>query len=198
MNKDWTGNSKTTFTTLGASNHAMEEREKHDYYATEPKAAEHLLQITTLNKNIWECACGEGHLSEVFKEAGYNVYSTDLINRGYQDEIINFLETNKKFDGDIVTNPPYKYCNEFIEKAISLIPDGNKVVMFMGINYVEGKKRREFLKKYPIKEIWVSSSRLNCAKNGDFSKYNSNSARCYAWYIWEKGYKGQTILNWFN
>ena len=63
---------------------------------------------------------------------------------------------------------------------------------------VEGKKRKEFLKTYPIKTIYVSSSRLNCAKNGDFEKYNSNSARCYAWYIWEKGYNGVTELKWFN
>jgi hypothetical protein len=196
--KDWTGNSKTTFTTLGASNHALEEREEHDFYATEPKAGELLLQIVSLNKNIWECACGTGQLSEVFKKAGHNVYSTDLIDRGYQDEIIDFLKTSKEFDGDIVTNPPYKYCNEFIEKALSLIPLGNKVVMFMGINFVEGKKRKEFLEKYPIKEVWVSSSRLNCAKNAEFLKYNFNSARCYAWYVWEKGYTGETILKWFN
>ena len=38
MSKDWTGNKKTTFTTLGASNHTDHERAEHDYYATEPKA----------------------------------------------------------------------------------------------------------------------------------------------------------------
>ena len=38
--KDWKGNHKTTFTTLGASNHSNHEREKHDYYATDPIAAD--------------------------------------------------------------------------------------------------------------------------------------------------------------
>ena len=32
--------------------------------------------------------------------------------------------------GDIITNPPYKYALEFIEKALELIPEGNKVAMF--------------------------------------------------------------------
>ena len=68
----------------------------------------------------------------------------------------------------------------------------------MGIQFLEGKKRREFLKRFPIKTVYVSSSRLNCAKNGDFVKYNNNSARCYAWYIWEKGYNGDTIMKLFN
>ena len=42
--KDWVGNKKSVFITLGASNHTTEERQSEDYYATEPKAAELLLQ----------------------------------------------------------------------------------------------------------------------------------------------------------
>ncbi len=32
--------------------------------------------------------------------------------------------------------------------------------------------------------------------NGDFKTYKFNGAVAYAWYIWEKGYKGETILRW--
>ena len=41
---DWTGNAKSIFVCNGASNHSDEEREQHDYYATEPKALELLLE----------------------------------------------------------------------------------------------------------------------------------------------------------
>jgi len=200
MTRDWNGNKKSVFTSLGASSHAQEERETHDYYATEPKALELLLELETFSNNIWECACGGGHLSEVFWNAGYNVKSTDLIDRNYASELIDFIgiDNVEMWDGDIVTNPPYKYAEQFVEKALSLIPKGKKVAMFMGIQFLEGKKRREFLKRFPIKTVYVSSSRLNCAKNGDFVKYNNNSARCYAWYIWEKGYNGDTIMKLFN
>jgi hypothetical protein len=198
--KDWTGNKKSVFTSLGASSHAKEEREKHDYYATEPKALELLLKLENFSNNIWECACGGGHLSEVLKKNGYNVRSTDLIDRNYATEFLDFLSIDNidLWNGDIITNPPYKYAEQFVEKAISIIEEKNKVAMFMGIQFLEGKKRREFLKSYPIKTVYVSSSRLNCAKNGDFDKYKDNSARCYAWYIWEKGFKGTTELKWFN
>lgn len=188
---------KNTFRSLGASSHAIEEREENDYYATEPKALELLLDLEEFNKNIWEPACGEGHLSEVLIQRGYNVWSSDLIDRNY-GKVIDFLQVEKKFNGDIITNPPYKYAEAFVEKALELIEPGNKVAMFMGIQFLEGKRRREFLKKNKIKTVWVSSSRLNCAKNGDFAKYKCNSARCYAWYIWEKGFDGETVLKWFN
>lgn len=82
-NKDWTGNYNSIFKTIGSSAHSDGEREKNDYYATDPKAIDKLLEVETPFSVIWECACGEGHLSERLKQYGYTVYSSDLINRGY-------------------------------------------------------------------------------------------------------------------
>lgn len=94
--KDWTGNSKSVHSVLGASNHSLKEREANDYYATEPKAAELLLQVEDFAPNIWECACGECHLSKVFEVHGYNVKSTDLIYRdGGMSETFDFLVESK-------------------------------------------------------------------------------------------------------
>ena len=28
--------------------------------------------------------------------------------------------------------------------------------------------------------------------------YGGGSAVAYAWYVWEKGYKGETIIKWIN
>ena len=86
--KDWTGNAKSIFTCNGASNHSEEERQIDDYYATEPKAVELLLEREKFSNNIWECACGGGHMSEVLKQNGYCVYSSDLVDRHYQGTII--------------------------------------------------------------------------------------------------------------
>jgi hypothetical protein len=89
---DWTGNAKSIFTCNGASNHSDGERQEHDYYATEPKAVEILLEQEQFSPYVWECACGEGHISEVLKSHGYKVKSSDLYDRGYDGtEIIDFL-----------------------------------------------------------------------------------------------------------
>ena len=69
--------------------------------------------------------------------------------------------------------------------------------MFLKIQFLEGKARKEFFKEHPPKIIYVASSRLKCAKNGDFDKYTS-SAVCYAWFIFEKGYKGKSVVEWIN
>lgn len=199
--KNWVGNSNSIYKTLGASNHTNKQRQNEDYYATDPKAAELLLQLETFSLNIWECACGQGHLSKVFENAGYNVKSTDLIDRGFGIPNIDFLSVdNLKWDGDVITNPPYKYAQEFVEKAIQIIPDKNKVAMFLKLQFLEGKKRKNLFLTYPPKTIYISSSRLLCAKNAEFDKMieGGGSAVAYAWYVWEKGFKGNTLLKWFN
>lgn len=203
MNKDWMGNSNSIYKTLGASNHTDKEREQHDYYATEPKALELLLQLEAFSPYVWECACGEGHLSEVLKEHGYKVKSSDIIDRGYPGtEVIDFLKVRKDdikndYSRDIITNPPYKYAKEFIEKALDISMDGTKIAMFLKVQFLEGKARRELFEKHPPKRIYVASSRLLCAKNGEFEK-DSSRAVAYAWFIWEKGYKGEPVVRWFN
>lgn len=132
--------------------------------------------------------------------AGHNVKSTDLIDRGYGTGGIDFLMQWENFDGDIVTNPPYKYAQDFIEHSLKIIPKGNKVAMFLKVQFLEGKKRKELFRNHPPKAVYVSSSRILCAKNGDFErmKKGGGSAVAYAWYVWENGYKGDTIIKWIN
>lgn len=204
--KDWTGNAKSIFTCNGASNHSEGEREQNDYYATEPKAVEILLEHEKFSPYIWECACGEGHISKVLESHGYRVKSSDLYDRGYKaTEIIDFLKVSKdeiKFDysRDIITNPPYKYAKEFVEHALDISMDATKVAMFLKLTFLESKARKKLFDKYPPKVVYVSSSRLQCAKNGDFEKYGKGvgTAVAYAWFVWEKGFTGDPIIKWVN
>lgn len=195
--KDWIGNKEGIFRTIGASNHSACEREGNDYYATEPKATEWLMRLELFKGPILEPSCGEGHISKVLILHGYNVVSRDLIDRGY-GEIADFLSIdNTEWNGDIITNPPYKYGLEFVEKALNIIPNGYKVAMFLKLQFLEGKHRRLMFDVTPPKRIWVSTSRLKCAINGSFEKMNG-SAASYGWFVWEKGYHGDTVIKWFN
>lgn len=197
MKKDWKGGKAAVFKTLGASNHCDHEREVNDYYATEPAAVEWLCKLETFNHKVLEPSCGAGHISEVLKAHGYEVESRDLVDRGYGSQADFLSIDNQHFDGDIITNPPYSLAQEFVEKALRIIPDGHKVAMFLKITFLEGKKRKFLFRNTPPLRVWVSSSRLKCAMNGDFDAVGG-SAACYAWFVWQKGYKGETVVKWFN
>ena len=196
--KDWVGGRASVFKTLGASNHTDHERAWGDYYATEPKATEWLLRLEKFDGPILEPACGEGHISKVLiRGGGYSVTSRDIIDRGY-GEVADFLAIdNLQWDGDIITNPPYAYAQEFVEKALQIIPEGKKVCMFLKLTFLEGRGRKHLFRTQPPARVWVSSSRLLCAMNGEFDKI-SGSATAYAWFVWVKGYQGDTVIKWFN
>lgn len=204
MNKDWTGNKNSIFKMLGASNHTERERQKDDYYATDPIAIDKLASVFDIPKNIFEPACGEGHLSERLKELGHNVYSTDLVDRGYGEAVsVDFLELDKlpeEIEGySILTNPPYKFAKDFVLKGLDLVQEGQYVMMFLKVQFLEGKARyNEIFSKVPPKFVVVSSERILCAKNAMFErmKAGGGSAVAYAWFIWQKGYKGDSILKW--
>lgn len=190
----------SVFATLGATNHSSTNRECDDYYATDPIALELLLDKERFSKDVWECACGAGHLSKALERHGYHVKSTDLIDRGYGQGGVDFLRCFDTYDGDIITNPPYKYAKEFVEHAIEIVTGWHRVAMFLRLQFLEGKARRILFEKYPPKLIYVASGRINCCKNGDFSKQqrSDNSAQAYAWFIWEKGFSGEPTVRWFN
>lgn len=186
------------FKTLGASNHATHDRQAEDYYATEPKATEWLCKLESFKGPILEPSCGEGHMAKVLMAHGYEVVARDLVDRGFGTAGMDFLAIdNTAWQGDIITNPPYKFALEFVRKALAIIPNGHKVAMFLKIQFLEGKARRKLFDSTPPKTVWVSSSRLKCAMNGDFDAVGS-SASCYAWFVWEKGYQGNTVVRWFN
>ena len=196
MGKDWTGNSLSVYKNLGASNHTETDREKNDYYATDPKALDALYKSFVIPDNIWECACGEGHLSKKLQEYGINVYSSDLIDRGFGDGNVDFLLQNKMPDGckNILTNPPYKYATEFVEHALNLLDDGCYCIMFLKTTFLEGQKRYDrIFKNDPPKYVSQFVKRVECGLNGHF---NGGSAVAYAWFIWKKGFKGHTQIDW--
>ena len=204
-NKDWTGGNASVFKALGATNHSDSDRASEDFYATDPVAIDALKSKVNLPHFILEPACGRGDLSERLKELGHKVWSYDIVDRGYGD-VQNFFEMlalpasflNGGGKIAIVTNPPYKYAMEFILHAFDLCRDGDLVCMFVKTTFLEGKKRyKELFSQQPPSIVLQFVERILCAKNGDFDEARKQgSAVSYCWMIWEKGYKGQTIIDW--
>ena len=120
-----------------------------------------------------------------------------MIDRGYGKGDVDFLKCEDKWEHDILTNPPYKFALEFIEHGLELIRDGSKMFMFLKLQFLEGKARRKLFDTGCLKTLWVSSSRILCAKNGDFEeRKKEGSAVAYGWFEFQKGFKGDPIIKW--
>ena len=193
--KDWTGNARAIFTCNGARNFAVEERQSEDFYATEPRAVTELLERESFSNTILEPCVGMGHIASVLTGGGYTCIGYDIIDRGYPGTEIKDFLTLQENKHDIITNPPYKFCKEFVEHALDISPNGTKIAMFLKLTFLESMSRKELFEKYPLKTLYVFSSRRKCAKNGEFEKI-STSAVAYGWYVWIKGFDGIPQIRW--
>ena len=158
INKDWTGNTQSVMATLGSSSHSNKDRPETDYYATPELAVRELLKLEKFSSAIWECACGELHITKILEESGYTVRSSDIIDR-VGNEVCDFLDS-KQWDSDIITNPPFAKATEFLEHALNILPNGSKIAFFLRIQFLEGVKRRAIFNENPPIRIWVSSRNL--------------------------------------
>lgn len=166
------------------------ERHENDLYTTDPEAVRLLLERERFHKNVLEPCAGLGHISEVLSENGYNVTSSDLNDYGYGIPNRDFL-TASFFDEhaqefDIVTNPPYNVSIEMVKRALDVAR--HKVAMLFPYWYII-----KFY-WYPPCRVYLFTRKIDIAKDGDFETYHNKNMKLYAWFVWEIGYYGDTVI----
>ena len=168
-------------------------QEKDHFYPTPPAGTLALLSVEKFDGPIWEPACGEGHMSRVLEGAGYDVISTDLVDRGFGTPRVDFLMEHRPLAPNIVTNPPFKLGEQFARKALSLTT--GKVALLCRLMWLEGGERQKLFRSAPLARVWVFSNRLGFAKGGE---QHTGGMTPYAWFVFEHGHQGPPTLGWVN
>ena len=170
-------------------------REKDDFYPTPPEGTAALLSAVTFEGNIWEPACGDGAISKVLRTAGYEVISTDLVNRGFGTPRVDFLMEHGFVADNIVTNPPFKLAEQFAEHALKHAR--RKVCLLARLAWLEGESRRKMFESTPLSRVLVFSRRLNMSRaHSPASEMGGLIA--FAWFVWEHGHVGPPTLGWLQ
>jgi hypothetical protein len=181
-----------------ASAHTVdhEKREKDDFYPTWPGATAALLAVEKFDGAIWECAAGEGDMSRVLSDAGYDVISTDLIERGFGQSRIDFLMEWTPRAPNIVTNPPFGLAREFVDKALELT--AGKVAMFLRLAFLEGQGRGEWLPTTPLARVYIMSRRVPMQRGRISEAGDGHGVIAFAWFVWEHGHVGPSTLHFLD
>lgn len=173
------------FTRLAGSGNPN--REKDDFYATPNWAIDALLNREAFEGEIWEPACGDGAICKRLEHYGYkNIYATDLIDRGYGDGGLDFMNMRREAQ-NIITNPPFKIGTKFTIHALNLAQ--KKVCIFNKLSFLEGKERRDRL---------FSQNKLECVYVfGERVGFNGGGGMlAFAWFVFDKRYDGKPRLEW--
>lgn len=182
----------------GVGMHSHADRE-HDFYATPPEAVHSLLAIESKwlpdCRVIWEPACGDGAISKVLEAHGYEVMSTDLVDRGYGTPGIDFLTSDSFVNSAIITNPPYKLARQFVDTALEHVP---YVAMLLRLAFLEGGARMPWFASTPLARVHVSSRRLPMMHRDGWTGPKAGSAVCHAWFVWDQRHEGRPVVQWFD
>jgi len=168
-------------------------RPKNDFYPTPEYVTEAILKKEFYRGEIWECACGEGHISRVLLKHNYSVLSTDLIDRGYGVGGIDFLNTEVLECPNVFTNPPFKLAEKFVEHAVYDL-QCESLTLFAKLAFLEGYNRTKLLMKTPLKNIYVFRKRVTLTRNGE--RLRNSGMIAFAWYVWRKDYSGKPMVDW--
>ena len=172
-----------------------------DWYSTDINTLKALLQRLVmdnihLSKKVLEPCCGNGIISEELIKTNHTVGSYDLYDRGYGNVGQDFFKTLKiPNKTDILTNPPYEIAQKFIRHALNILHNNRMCILLLKTQFLEDSDNKEFFESYPPKYIYMFNERQSCYINGDLTKKVGGPSR-YAWFIWEKGYSGDSIIRW--
>lgn len=164
-----------------------------DFIVTPAWAVEALLEREVFPGPIWEPACGNGAISEVLGAAGYQVFSTDLIDRGYGQGGLDFLAaTGARGVQSIVTNPPFVIATEFAAHALTL--GVRKVALLGRLGFLEGQKRGAWFARHPPSRVWVFSRRVDMWAGDAEPKGPPQVANvAFGWFVWERHHSPAAI-----
>lgn len=179
-----------------------------DFFPTPAWATRALCDVVLGEKvlrklSAWDPACGELHMVKPLQEYFAMAIGSDIHDYGVMAPRMDFLfETSRKTDW-IITNPPFRLGDQFVEHALDLARAG--VAMLVRTQFLEGvgrykglfAKRRPatvaiFTERVPI--IKGKVARWTIDKNGN--KKRVTSATSYCWVVWERERCFETEFVW--
>lgn len=178
-------------TKVSDPNFRFPKRAAFEFYPTPPEATRALLSVESFQGDIWEPACGDGAISKVLEAAGYQVVSTDLIDRGYGAGGHNFLKSETPLAKNIITNPPYGthgLGDAFVRRAlIHARKTGGSVAMLLNLRSLCNPDRTPRFQRCPPTAIYALDD-LTCWPEGKpVSRYARIAKQQYYWAVWHPG-----------
>jgi hypothetical protein len=167
-------------------------RPDNDFYPTPPEMTEPILKVEKFGGDIWEPACGDGAMAKVFEAHGHKVIGTDVQPRGY-GSWLDFFMCADLLAPNIVTNPPYRLLNDFIERAAMFQPE--KFAFLSKLNALETIERSRILERTKLTRVWVFRARHSIYRNGTPESDNGGMI-AFCWLVWERGYTGKPVVGW--
>jgi hypothetical protein len=166
-----------------------------DLYETPPAAVEALLRAEQIPHGVWESAAGRGAIVHVLRDRGHTVVASDIADHGFPLHFQRDFLTEVAMPpgvAAIVTNPPFQIAEQFVAHALELAP---LVIMLLRLAFLESERRCGILENRGLARVHVFRKRLPMMHRDGWQGRKANSGMAFAWFVWERGHAGPTIVD---
>lgn len=156
-------------------------------------------------QSVWEPACNRGYMAKPLKEYFQRLHTSDI--RDYsleaddfcQDRVVDFLWPGSESPviaangiDWIITNPPFRLAEQFIDRAFALRPRGG-VAVILRTAFLEGIGRHQSLfSTNPPTVVAQFAERVPMVRGRPDEE--AASATAYCWLVWFTGGKDTRLV----
>lgn len=170
-----------------------------DYFPTPPWATRALLEhvivahsqwstglaVRDATDSVWDPACGERHMAQVFDEYFESTFATDIFDYGGNDTL-DFRHPNALQAAGVdwvITNPPFNGAVDFIQNGLKVARKG--VAMLVRSAFLETSERYQVLfSQRPPQMICQYVERVPMHRGRWV--VNGSTATSYCWLVWKR------------
>jgi hypothetical protein len=142
---------------------------------------------------VWDPSCGGGNILSVFRDRGFKVMGTDIVDRLSLDfhGCHDFLGLDAAFlppgSWSIVTNPPYRDAEKFARHALRLAK--RFVAILVPLNWLASRTRHVFFTEHPPLYVAYLSQRPSMPPGDVVADLGSRAFKGgktdYCWVVWD-------------
>jgi len=148
------------------------------------------LKANAPSLSIWDPACGAGHMTKVFEEYGHpktigtDAYPRPMVHNPTTHYESDFIESPPFEEADvIVTNPPYRHLNAFIDRSLSVARFGTGMLVRVQALETEGRYKSIY-RDTPPTQIAFFANRISF-KTGEVVR-KAPKMYFHVWLWWER------------
>jgi hypothetical protein len=170
-----------------------------DGFYVEPEwCSVRLFEVEKFSGTILDPACGLGRVVKTARRAGYRTIATDIVDRGCPqfDGVRNFLEDCGRIPAaNIVTNPPFTLCDQFVRRALALAPD--KIAMIWLARRLNAAC---WLQDTPLARVYLLTPRPSMPPGHVIlaGEKPGGGKQDFCWLVFERGHVGPPELHWLH
>jgi hypothetical protein len=131
----------------------------------------------------------------VLRDARHTVIASDVMHYDFaQDFESDFFAQVRAPAGVevILTNPPYRHANRFVEHALTLCP---RVIMLCRLAFLESECRSRILDTGMLAAVHVLKRRLPMMHRQGWSGPRASNAIPFAWFVWNRNHNAPAIVD---